>query len=715
MALAETECIPASPGSCKILIIIHIAFSYNDSEISQNQIDAWVQDIKDTWNGPDGQRLYGDCQCAVEFQVDAMKVTDPAQINCNPGPPGYHCVMITDDAKNPPKNTNGTKTYRGYMYNVSDNGSSVNGWWSDAMNAPAYAGGGPASDAGHEAGHMLGLPDDYDKGPPERYGNNIMGRTTGDYAYPTQDQINSVVEMNCGEDACPDECCCGNGEVDKSEACDPMSIPTACGAGAYCCPYCCQCHYGGCVPGNGSYATDGDCKQDCKDGDCMYNYETKCWDCVKRQPPVITPGPKTAPQIIREIISGIISWVSRLIAPEIAGPEPAAADAGEFVLWSNNPNAPQPAEGCGDGACGEGESCSTCGDCECDAGEYCNPWYEESDESGCAQFSCPELYVYKPEKPPADAPDDCGLVMSWGDRCSPGYSSQSACEPNCKPEGNVWKDCLLNYVTDCWDCVSYAGRQGGFVCGDRACSATENCSSCPGDCGPCPPRCGDLRCDIGEKCTCAECACGEKQYCDPKGSNPDRKGCINSRCGDRRCTGGETCSNCERDCGPCPAVCGNRKCETGENCSTCAGDCGVCPTCGNDRCEGDEDCDSCDDDCECDDDEVCDPENGNANYEGCVKKGCGDGVCDLPAGEDCECEDCDGVCPVGTECAPGESGADPLGCRVLAGPCGNGLCDETEYCYTCPQDCKCTAPECCHPAHGGIGCGTVSCDPVDLP
>src|SRR5262249_28600153 len=49
------------------------------------------------------------------------------------------------------------------------------------------------------------------------------------------------------------------------------------------------------------------------------------------------------------------------------------------------------------------------------------------------------------------------------------------------------------------------------ACGDGICSARETCSSCPQDCGQCPPPsiCGDGICNGAENCSSCEsdCAC----------------------------------------------------------------------------------------------------------------------------------------------------------------------------------------------------------------
>ena len=74
----------------------------------------------------------------------------------------------------------------------------------------------------------------------------------------------------------------------------------------------------------------------------------------------------------------------------------------------------------------------------------------------------------------------------------------------------------------------------GTSCGDGTCNGSEDCSTCPGDCGAC------------------------------------------TSCGDGTCNGSEDCSTCPGDCGACTS-CGDGMCNGGEDCSTCPGDCGACP------------------------------------------------------------------------------------------------------------------------------------------
>ncbi len=267
---AETTC---EVKDCKITITMKIAFAgANDSYIRDAQ-----KEIEDTWNGPNGQ-TYGDCKCPVIYKVQTKKVND-----CVNNPPaGYHCITVTDYNSNPPRNqTNwtGATFYIGYMYGIAtgNGGNSQLGWWSNIMSRPVdpnNPGGEHYLDFAHEAGHMMGINDTE---------GNLMTVTSGPNATVTQDLVDKSVERVCGANACPDRCCCGNGEVDrnKNEACDPMATPVGCPADEYCCPVCCKCYGRVCFPEWGEYDSESACQAGCGPGaKCYYNYQTGCWDCV---------------------------------------------------------------------------------------------------------------------------------------------------------------------------------------------------------------------------------------------------------------------------------------------------------------------------------------------------------------------------------------------------------------------------------------------------
>jgi len=277
LSFAETTC---SKNGCDITLTIKMAFSGADDAYmnkAKNEIESF-------WNGPNGYRLVGDCKCKMTVKVETMKITNASQVNCNPGPPGYHCIMVTDFATNPPRNqTNitGAKTYRGYLYGItagSGNNSQM-GWWSNQMSAPIA--GTNYYDMAHEAGHLMGLGHSNNT-------NSIMNNTAN--TQPSQDDLDGAAKATCGDNYCPDSCCCGNGQIDKNkgENCDPKATPTGCTAGASCCPVCCQCYKPLCIAANGEYLTLSDCQLSCWSGSsCYKNYKTGCWDCL-RQSVVVT-------------------------------------------------------------------------------------------------------------------------------------------------------------------------------------------------------------------------------------------------------------------------------------------------------------------------------------------------------------------------------------------------------------------------------------------
>ncbi len=139
----------------------------------------------------------------------------------------------------------------------------------------------------------------------------------------------------------------------------------------------------------------------------------------------------------------------------------------------------------------------------------------------------------------------------------------------------------------------------GPACGDGTCNGTETCTTCAGDCGPCP-TCGDGTCNGAETCeTCAgDCgACCGNGVCDETEAcgtcAADCGACPT--CGDGACTGSEACDTCAADCGAC---CGDGVCDGAEDCASCGADCGSCGTCGDGTCGGTETVESCASDCD---------------------------------------------------------------------------------------------------------------------
>jgi hypothetical protein len=128
------------------------------------------------------------------------------------------------------------------------------------------------------------------------------------------------------------------------------------------------------------------------------------------------------------------------------------------LTWT--PGAPCPGTFCGDGYCNEDESCSTCpGDCgNCDPGDCCGA----IEGVGCSN---PQLESC------VCAFDAWCCDVGWDDTCAEEVATE--CGFNCLAE-----------------------------CGDGSCdlNGSENCETCPGDCGVCDP-CTIVECDAISGCS----------------------------------------------------------------------------------------------------------------------------------------------------------------------------------------------------------------------
>ncbi len=269
-------------------------------------------------------------------------------------------------------------------------------------------------------------------------------------------------------------------------------------------------------------------------------------------------------------------------------------------------------------------------------------------------------------------------------------------------------------------------------CGDGVCVPGEDCSSCPADCGVCPPVC-TAAIDLGtgvpvdrnddstaastelDGATCGDGATGPTLHYAWTATQPGvyeitatgtfplvldvHQGDCNAPeadCATALATAtatsrlpldgyqtltiviagqggraGDVHLHIER----LPDACGDGVCELGEDCSSCDQDCGTCttpPSCGDGVCDAGESCDSCPSDC------------------GTCISYCGDGSCD--AGESCDscpsdCGTCisycgDGSCDAGEDCSSCSSD-----CGTCESYCGDGSCDAGEDCDSCPSDC----------------------------
>ncbi len=177
-------------------------------------------------------------------------------------------------------------------------------------------------------------------------------------------------------------------------------------------------------------------------------------------------------------------------------PDTDAAGGGDAdVSWEDvaEPDVLGPA--CGDGQCAAGESCDGCPE-DCGA-----------------------------------CPDDACCTASAAPGCVVGDIEACVCAKDSYCCTTAWDSYCVDEVDEfgCGTC--------GAACGDDVCDDGEDCLTCSGDCGACPPDpCGDGLCGTDEDCVTCSADCG---VCPPKS------------CGDGYCGAGESCATCPGDCGAC--------------------------------------------------------------------------------------------------------------------------------------------------------------------
>lgn len=384
---AKTAVAPVDGDNCAFTVTVQLAFAFLD-EGSQNKADdlikTWSEAMSNMWNGPDGHQTTGDCACQVKFVFDIVKL-DKGK-DCRQAPAEYHCFNVVDQPTNQRGNVADSQVippdgkYNGY------------GEWT------THASG---NDAAHEIGHLMGLLDEYKyddtdgDGQKDDYVNlnpqknpdgsmkpvqSIMAQTWGDVA-PTQEQIDKIIKD--GGQACPAECCCGNGKVDNNktvkEECDPKANPNGCAADQECTQQC-ACIGGLVAPkcGDGQITGDEECDDAKSPPGCQENQF--CANCLCfdfEAPPAlpdsvtptggqtIPPAPADTPVPPAEEMP--VDGGETAPAPEPEPePEPSAPESEPVPEPESDPtpSADEPASACGDGICSPDESCETCpGDC----------------------------------------------------------------------------------------------------------------------------------------------------------------------------------------------------------------------------------------------------------------------------------------------------------------------------------------------------------------
>lgn len=384
---------------------------------------------------------------------------------------------------------------------------------------------------------------------------------------------------------------------------------------------------------------------------------------------------------------------------------------------------------CADADCSSSLAC-TCGNSTCETNESSCNCAQDCGAPSSEFGQCADAVDNDCDGDVDCLDTDCAPDPVCGGGCGDGFCLNAelcTCSVDCgTPPAQETGFCNDGLDDDCdgsTDCADVDCHSDPVcqVCGDGICVPAEFCSGCV-DCGPpgpeitgvcadgidndcdgstdcadggcisdpaCAGVCPDGTCDLAERCTCST-DCGtppanEIGAC-TDGLDNDCDSAID--CGD---------SDCFADVA-CGGNCGDGTCVTSERC-TCPIDCGTPPsfedafsTCtdGNDNdCDGAADC--ADTDCLLQ--PACCPGGGGGN-----------GVCDSPTENPCNCpfdcgfapsseiactdgldNDCDGAIDCGdTDCAtrPGVCG-NPI--------CPDGVCSPSDIC-TCTLDCGPPAP-----------------------
>jgi hypothetical protein len=310
--------------------------------------------------------------------------------------------------------------------------------------------------------------------------------------------------------------------------------------------------------------------------------------------------------------------------------------------------------GCGNGICEITESCESCSqDCACGPGQM------------CCSGQC--------KAPACSSDSECGDANSCTlDSCVGAGTCDARCE-----HGQV-TSCLNDDGCCPGSCNALNDNDCSVQCGNGLCEPGESCQSCSRDCG----------CSGGTLCcngVCVEPACVSDSQCDDsKDCTLDR--CLNSntclaRCETQaitQCANGDGC--CPDSCdanndNDCVAKCGNGLCEPGESCESCQQDCGCSSgtVCRSGLCVEP----ACSSDTDCDDEDAC-------TLDGCIMPGTCEAECAYE--QRSSCANNDGCCPAGC------TSSDDDDCSAS---CGNGVCESSENCLRCRQDCGCMGGQLC--------------------
>ncbi len=131
-------------GSCHYNVLVKIVFNFKDQSAKENAdflLQKWLEGMNKIWNGDYGSKNFGNC--FVDYKFELIKMT--AGNSCFDYPE-YHCINVISDEFN----------QRGNLADAAMvmANSQQNSWGEWTVNLSAL-------NAAHEAGHMMGLGEEY--------------------------------------------------------------------------------------------------------------------------------------------------------------------------------------------------------------------------------------------------------------------------------------------------------------------------------------------------------------------------------------------------------------------------------------------------------------------------------------------------------------------------------------------------------------------------
>ena len=469
--------------------------------------------------------------------------------------------------------------------------------------------------------------------------------------------------MECGPDGCGGACgACPANSVCEDGKCQPICVPICQQQGKECGDDGCGGLCGVCKPGYNCIVGHCECQANCLGKMCG---DDGCGGSCGICPPGMEcfPGGVCQPGgFCGDNFCDKEGGEDPLNCPEDCGPY---SDGCTETEWPGCGGCPCEACVCAiDPFCCEFSWDSLCvQECEFDCGGCCAPDCagKECGSDGCGGScgSCPANHECK------------------NDQCIP------VCVPDC--DG---KECGSD------DCGGLCGTcPGGATCLNYSCFVGLSCDQLL--------QCG-IDCLMGEGVACLY-NCLDQGTPEAKAEFSALLMCGAMSCGldlDPNCwlniiTGGGGCQAEYNNCAQCTPNCTNKDCGP----DGCGGSCGVCQDgyfCDNYKCKG-----------------ICNPscQEGGIPFE-CGSNGCGGSCGTCPAMEECINHQCEPVCVpncIGKECGsddcggqcgfclPGEICQGGI-CTPVGPVCGDNICDvwEGEDCETCAIDC------------GGCGAGCVA-------